>query len=223
MKVFLSHSSADKWLARRIADDIAGLGAQTFLDEKDIVTGESIDAAIQAHLSECADFLILLSPASIKSEWVLIELGGALALKKNVIPVLLYLGANDIPKPISKVKGRDIADIEKYYAELKTRLPKKRSKTSSVISPRPSHRKKLPAKVAFVLGQKVTLPRVAQESIYGDRRKITFAPDMAKYCGLVATITQLDEKSRYARVDVDGGRWGWAYEWLVGTQSNAEA
>ena len=58
VKVFISHSSADKWLARRIARDLEELGTQTFLDEKDIKTGESIDDSIQLHLKESDEVLI---------------------------------------------------------------------------------------------------------------------------------------------------------------------
>lgn len=218
MKVFLSHSSADKWLAKRIANDIAELGAQTFLDEKDIATGESIDSAIQTNLSICSDFLILLSPASIKSEWVLVELGGALALKKDIIPILLYLGANDIPKPISKLKGRDISDIEKYYEELKVKIPKKGREAPSVISPTITRRKKPSKEMIFAVGQKVILPKEPQEIVYREKSKVSFNTDMSKYLGLVATITDLNIPDKYARVDVDSGRWGWAYEWLVKAQ-----
>ena len=50
MKIFISHSSKDKWAARRISQDLNGLGAETFLDEKDIKTGESIDESIKKHL-----------------------------------------------------------------------------------------------------------------------------------------------------------------------------
>jgi hypothetical protein len=73
MKVFLSHSSRDKWAARRIAEEIERLGVDTFLDEKDIETGMSIDTAIHASLRECEDVLVLLSPVSIKSSGVAVD------------------------------------------------------------------------------------------------------------------------------------------------------
>ena len=60
MKVFISHSSKDKWAARRIAEDLQSLGVETFLDEKDIRTGQSLDDSIKTHLKDSSDFLILL-------------------------------------------------------------------------------------------------------------------------------------------------------------------
>ena len=111
MKIFISHSTKDKWAARRITEDLISLGAEIFLDEKDIETGESIDSSIRKHLKDCNDFLIILSPASLKSEWVLIELGGALALEKKVIPILLYVGANEMPNAINLKLARDINQL----------------------------------------------------------------------------------------------------------------
>ena len=108
MKIFVSHSSKDKWAARRIAAEVESLGAKVFIDEKDIETGQSIDSAIKKHLTEADDFVLLLSPASLKSEWVLLELGGAMALGKNIVPILMYVGANELPKAITLRLARDI-------------------------------------------------------------------------------------------------------------------
>lgn len=137
MKIFISHSSKDKWAARRISEDLENLGANTFLDEKDIRTGESIDNSIKKNLKNCDDFLFLLSPSSLKSEWVLVELGGALALEKKIIPILLYVGANEIPSMISLKLARDINDIDRYYNEVKsvldgTQKPKSKKSTSKL-------------------------------------------------------------------------------------------
>jgi hypothetical protein len=121
VKVFVSHSSHDKWAARRIAEDLEKLGCRTFLDEKDIVTGSAIDSAVWSHLTDTDDFVILLSPTSVHSEWVLLELGGALALHKRVIPVLLHVGINDLPKAITLKLARDINELDRYYEELAAR------------------------------------------------------------------------------------------------------
>ena len=52
MKMFISHSSYDKWIARQISNLLEADGHTTFLDEKDIKTGESIDESIQNHLKD---------------------------------------------------------------------------------------------------------------------------------------------------------------------------
>ena len=126
MKIFISHSTREKWIAKKISEDLLSLGCETFLDEKDISTGAAIDDSIGKHLKESDDFLILLSETSLKSTWVLIELGGAIALGKNIIPVLLFIGVNDIPDVISKFLARDLNEINKYYEEVKKKLQGKK-------------------------------------------------------------------------------------------------
>lgn len=96
-------------------------GHNTFLDEKDIKTGDSIDASIQEHLKDSDHLVILLSPASVTSHWVFIELGGAKALGKRVVPILFHVGANEIPQAISQLLARDINDFDKYIEELRAK------------------------------------------------------------------------------------------------------
>lgn len=48
MILFVSHSSIDKWVARQLSKQLESEGHETFLDEKDIKTGDSIDSEIQA-------------------------------------------------------------------------------------------------------------------------------------------------------------------------------
>jgi TIR domain len=102
MKVFISHSSVDKWVARRISQDLQAMGIETFLDEKDIETGDSFDDSIQEQLRESDELLMLLSPAALQSTWVVMEIGGAKVLGKRLIPILLHVGVNEMPSPLTK-------------------------------------------------------------------------------------------------------------------------
>lgn len=68
--VFLSHSSMDKDLARRIAHDLQRAGVSVWLDEWEIVVGDSISQRIQQGLEDAEFVAVLLSRASIKSGWV---------------------------------------------------------------------------------------------------------------------------------------------------------
>ena len=206
MKTFISHSSKDKWAAKRISSELNFLGITTFLDEKDIKTGESIDVKVQEHLSDCNDLLILISPASLNSHWVLIELGGAIALKKNIIPIFLYVGANEIPHPINKILGRDINEIERYYEEVKQ---KSRGKTISRVEPE----KNIVLDEKFKIGNIVKLPSTPQNEDVDPG----WVENMDSYMGLTAKIIDLivTENVQCALVDIDNGEWSWALSWLV--------
>lgn len=212
LKVFISHSSQDKWVASRLSQDLVALGVETFLDEKDIQTGESIDDSIQKHLGECDELLMLLSPAALASHWVLLEIGGAKALKKRLVPILLHVGPNDLPAPLSKGLARDLNDIEKYYEEVKQRS------TGSVKPARRPAREPLPKTAAaeaaatrrrtFKVGDLVKIPERPQP----ETPAVTWASAMTAHVGKTATVTDVDD-DRTVKLDVSN-RWWWAMDWL---------
>lgn len=215
MKVFISHSSRDKWIARKLSEEIIGLGCETFLDEKDIETGESIDESIHEHLNDSDDFLLLLSPDSIKSHWVLIELGGALALKKRIVIVLIYLGANDIPQPISKYLARDINEINKYYDEVNKKLSYKTPKqVKRKVKKKVVKRKAVPKKVKLKVGNTAKLISTPQ---YKTRHRVGWNEDgdMDEFCGQIVTISEIHEEADFAHIVEDKGEYYWALDWLT--------
>lgn len=208
MKVFISHSSKDKWAARRIAGDIESLGGVVFIDEKDIKTGQSIDSEIRNHLVDSDHFLILLSPASIGSDWVLLELGGALALSKTIIPILLYVGSNEIPQAINLKLARDINEIDKYYEEIE-----------SLIDNKPLPKRKVSTKKRSASSlKKGVYVRIATNEppvVYRDEGLDTpWIEEMDKYLGSVGKVTGVDEDGDY-KLDIDDGDYAWAREWLI--------
>lgn len=212
MKVFISHSSREKWVARKISEDLIRLGCETFLDEKDISTGEAIDDSIADQLADSDDFVILLSEASLKSTWVLVELGGAIALKKNIIPILLFIGVNDIPDVISKYLARDLNNINKYYDEVDKKLKGKSIKkktTKKVIVP--GHK--------FSVGQKVKIvdnPNRDQIGVVGWNEE-----HMDNYLGLQTIITEVSPQynnealNDVYKLEIDSGSYYWRKDWLI--------
>jgi TIR domain-containing protein len=223
MNVFISHSSHDKWIARQISRMLEAEGHKTFLDEKDIKSGDSIDHSIQLHLKESDHLLILLSPASINSHWVFIELGGAKALGKKVVPILLHLGANEIPAPIAQLLARDINDFDKYLAEL--RSPDGKPATKKAASPRSRRtRRRVPvftgqdgptlSHTRFVIGDKV---RIAQVEHLTDHDKSTlpvWVTEMDKYSGAETQVIEVFQHEGWLQLAVDEGNWYWAPSWV---------
>jgi hypothetical protein len=69
-RVFLSHASADKSAVRRIAESLRAAGHEPWVDEDEILVGESIPTAIERGLRE-ADFVVIcLSKAAAERGWV---------------------------------------------------------------------------------------------------------------------------------------------------------
>lgn len=76
--MFLSHSSHDKALVRRVAKDLVQRGIGVWLDEKDIRTGNRIVESLQEGLEVTDALILFLSKSSVASKWVETEWGARL-------------------------------------------------------------------------------------------------------------------------------------------------
>jgi len=215
MKVFISHSSTDKWIARQICSQLETRGVETFLDEKDIETGDSINHSIHAHLSDCDEVLLLLSPASLKSDWVLIELGGAKALDKRLVPILLHVGPNELPDVLADELARDINDIERYYEEVRRRSEGSAEDGAPVAEEQGDSRRASRISKTFAVGDLVRLPPDVPRSTYArDGSDIGWSPEMARYLGAQTRVVSVEEDRGTVHVEVDSGLWIWLMDWL---------
>ena len=99
--VFLSYTSDDIELARRIAEALQGNGIETWWDKWCISTGDSLRQKIDEGLSGCTHFLVLLTPQSIGKPWVNQEMDAGLVGKLNdqcrFLPVRYNLPASALP------------------------------------------------------------------------------------------------------------------------------
>lgn len=92
-KVFLSHTRADKDFARHLATDLETLGFAVWFDKWELRVGDSLIERIEEGIQESQWMVVILSPAALKSEWVLKELRTGLtkeigAKKVFVLPAL---------------------------------------------------------------------------------------------------------------------------------------
>jgi TIR domain-containing protein len=96
--IFLSHSSADKPFARRLADDLRVRGARVWLDEAEIGIGDSLIGRLEDAIDETDYLAVILSENSVESEWVSREVRMALhreiSGKRVVVLPILYTRCN---------------------------------------------------------------------------------------------------------------------------------
>ena len=85
---FVSYSHDESEFVLRLAGDLRRAGARVWLDELDIAPGAPWDNMIERALREASTVLLVLSPASVKSENVRNEISFALQEKKTIIPIL---------------------------------------------------------------------------------------------------------------------------------------
>jgi hypothetical protein len=76
-KVFISHSSLDKPFVRRLSQRLEREGFPVWLDERELVAGDSLGKKISEALDSARAVLVVASKASIKSNWLSFELNKA--------------------------------------------------------------------------------------------------------------------------------------------------
>src|SRR6266481_4490208 len=91
--IFLSHNHRDREFTRRLGNWLRNYGARVWIDEAEMKVGDSLLQKIESGIAG-AEFLgVVLSPNSIKSEWVRRELEIALTdeiggRRAKVLPLL---------------------------------------------------------------------------------------------------------------------------------------
>jgi hypothetical protein len=127
-RVFVSHGWHDRWLAAQIARTVRiDAGVEPFVDIFDIKRGDRIEAIIQAQLPKCDELIALLTPWSVRRNWVWTEVGGAWGLGKRVVAVLYGLSVAEVERDhggmaaLAPTNCLELNDLDAYVQELKSR------------------------------------------------------------------------------------------------------
>jgi hypothetical protein len=109
---FISHSTTDKPFVRRLAADLVAHDVKVWLDEQQMMVGDSIPEKIAQGLAESDFFLLVVSQNSVDSQWVKKELNSALVheIERRKVTVL--------PIRIDDAKVPD-SIIDKIYADFR--------------------------------------------------------------------------------------------------------
>lgn len=124
--VFVSHATADKWLAKTLCEKIEETGAKTFRDDRDIDGGDDIPDRIRQQIIRSNEMVVLLTPESVNRLWVLLEVGAAWGRrqKARIIAVLCHVEVDTIPDILGSKKAVPINAVDDYLKELKRRVEK---------------------------------------------------------------------------------------------------
>ena len=125
-QVFVSHATADKWLAKTICDKIEAVGASTFRDDRDIHGGDDIPEEIRLQIRRSKEFVVILSPESVDRPWVLLETGVAWgwSRKMRIVTVLCHVTIDPVPDIIKSKKAVPLNQFDDYLRELSIRIRK---------------------------------------------------------------------------------------------------
>lgn len=129
-EVFLAHSSRDKEFVQRLAIDLKSFGIPVWYDAWNMKVGESIRRKIEQAISMSGYLAVVLSPSSVESKWVNVELSAALSEELDrgnvfVLPILYQR----CPIPVF-LRDKLYADFTESYnagmdALVQTVLPKR--------------------------------------------------------------------------------------------------
>lgn len=99
--LFLSHSHADKRFVRQLADDCEQRGLSVWVDEAELLVGDSLLQKIQEAIDRTRFFAAVVSQHSIDSSWVQRELEQALEseISSRLVKVLPILLGHPSPVP----------------------------------------------------------------------------------------------------------------------------
>jgi hypothetical protein len=106
--IFISHSSVDSGLAEEFADMFKDKGIMTFVANIDILAGIDWEKKLKEEIYKSDELLLILSPKSKNSKWVMIEVGAAWILGKTITPAVMYADVNSTPEPIKKFQAKSI-------------------------------------------------------------------------------------------------------------------
>ena len=95
--VFISHASADADIVQRIDERLRDHHVKTFLDQDQIEPGEFFPDRIRHGLLKSRALAFVATEASLKSEWVKVELNSAWVLGKPVVPILNGVSIDALP------------------------------------------------------------------------------------------------------------------------------
>lgn len=128
---FISYSNDDKEIATRIANALRATSHQVWYDDWEVGPGDSIVQKIEDGLAKNDTLIILISPASVQSKWVKLELSNALMRQLNgqdvkIVPILIKEA--EFPEALKDIHYIDFTqDFQVGIIELIQFLAKRRT------------------------------------------------------------------------------------------------
>lgn len=124
--VFISYSKKDKIYARKLADHLISQGFDVWIDDR-IDYGDTWERVIFKAIDDCLAFLVIMTPQSYESDWVLRECHHAGRRNKPPFPVLLE--GEEFPRygitQFVDVRGGRLPPND-FYERLEKAAPRKR-------------------------------------------------------------------------------------------------
>lgn len=136
--VFISYSEKDVELAKWLYKSCENFNISAFLASISLHPGIKWKREILHNLKESKWFFFLATSNSIHSDAVKHEIGGALTLNKNIVPILYGIDFNELPEWIKeyqgiKVTNDNVSHISETLGKIAERLKEDKLKAGLLI------------------------------------------------------------------------------------------
>jgi hypothetical protein len=125
LRIFLSYATADRTDARKVRSLLSKRPDLRIFTTETLSAGEDWESKLKGEISQCEIFIVLVSPTSVDSKWVLHELGAAWALDKPILAVVTDPEVvSKIPLNLRGVEIVEIKDLEKPEEVVLWKVPR---------------------------------------------------------------------------------------------------
>jgi hypothetical protein len=115
-KVLISYSQADSEIADEIVRTLVKQKVEILRDVRDVSWGESVELKVDRGFDEISAVLVVISPASLKSQWMPYEIGFLRGKEKTVLPYITD-AALALPADVQRLNCmNEINQLQAYFS-----------------------------------------------------------------------------------------------------------
>jgi hypothetical protein len=108
-KIFLSYARSDYPYAHKLVEHLKQHGVSGWMDSADISSGGAVASKVRSAIQDSHAMVVLVSPESLRSNWVNFEVGAGMALDIPIIPIVVQGEGveNDLPEQLRGMRHLD--------------------------------------------------------------------------------------------------------------------
>jgi len=130
---FISYSAHDQQLAAFVRDELQRHAISSFMASVSLQPGEQWSPEILANLRSANWVLVLASRAASASAYVNQEIGGALLLSKNLVPIVWDMSSAELPGWLKEfqaidLRGSTLPVLQQHIAAIANRIRQQKTK-----------------------------------------------------------------------------------------------
>ena len=115
-KLFISHSSQDDGFVRGLQQVLGDLGQDVWIDSRELRGGDLLWPEIKKAIEEASAYAVVVSPASLQSEWVGNELRQRSSCRSSA-------GRDKFPVVPLSLDGTKLGVLEEFFGEEPLYIP----------------------------------------------------------------------------------------------------